>query len=281
MHLVFLVGCFDASPKKRSLEQVFLENVMIREKGLYVLMGTKPLCCFDIEDIYSDNRIIHAYKWHLRDNYSPSPISFEEFQTQHKIALPQLPVRLRFETLWNNWCKTINSSVSPCYRFIDRKSPFAHEVNFGLFINIPSAIYVLKKNYEQFLQITGITFDPMTILDEISDNDSVFWEKVFHSHYLMGLLYGFGDRNSFIFDWGARYNGFLKDQQGKTRFDELVLDENKPNVTPADLKLPLFASFSIDDPTLEIYKREQKEIIKRFKGRDFMIVTLTWLQSKR
>lgn len=275
VHLFFLIGCFNSSSSK-SFERLFLENVMIREKGLYVLMGTKPLSCFEVEDIYSENTVRSAYKNYLK-NKPVSPMNFEEFHKQYKQTLPKLPLRLRFETLWKHWCETKEGSISPCYRFVARKAPFNHEINFGLFINVPSTTYILKKNYESFSQITGISFDPITVIDEISDKNSLFWERVFHNHYLMGLLFGFGERNAFIFDWGAQHEAFLSDQQEVKLCDKRFIDENKSFISPRDLKLPLFGSFSINDPYLENYKKEQKQIINRFKRKDFVTVVMNWL----
>lgn len=275
LHLFFLIGC--SQPKSnKSLEQLFLENVMIREKGLYVLMGSKPLSCFEVKDIYSMSTAKFAYQQYQKENPN-SQISFEEFQKQRKSSLPQLPLRLCFEKLWNHWNEKINSSISPCYQFVSRKSPFNPEVNFGLFINVPSTTYVLKKNYDSFSEITGISFDPFTILNEISNNDSLFWERVFHSHYLMGLLFGFGERNAFFFDWGAQHNAFPPDQQRLELSDKRFVDENKTNVSCADLKLPLFGSFTIEDPCLEKYKNERNYILQQFKGKDFMTVVMQWL----
>lgn len=249
---------------------------MIREKGLYVLMGTKPLSCFEVEDIYSENAVRIAYKNYLKNQAVPA-MNFEEFQEQYKKTVPKLPLRLCFETLWKYWCETKADSISPCYRFVARRAPFNHEVSFGLFINVPSTTYILKKNYESFSQITGIPFDPNTIIDEISDNGSLFWEKVFHNHYLMGLLFGFGERNAFIFDWGSQHEAFLPDQQGIKFCDKRFIDQNKPHVSPKDLKLPLFGSFSLCDSNLENYKKEQKQIINRFKRKDFVTVVMDWL----
>lgn len=270
MHLVFLCNC--ASPEKTQ-KQLFLENVMIRECGLYVLMGSKPMCCFDIEDGFSDSHQKARYEKYLSnvDNSSIPPMSYDEFKQEHT-----LPFRLHHRVLWKDWNENKQSSISPCYKFVSRRAPFDQESELGYFINVPSTTHLLKKHYAFFAQITGIDFDMYQILNEISDNDSIFWEKTFQSHYLMGLLFGFGERNAFFFDWGVRNNSFPPAHRKK---GQEPANWSKSQVSCSDLKLPLYGVFLIDDASVKKYEKERKHIMKQLKGKDFVKVVETRLSG--
>ena len=134
----------------------------------------------------------------------------------------------------------------------------------------------MKKHYESFSQITGLSFDPSYIIEEMSDNNSVFWEKALQSHYLMGLLYGFGERNAFFFDWGAQHGVFPHAQ--KTSDQELI--GNIAHVSYSDLKLPLFGVYTLNDPVIKTYKKEREFIQKQLRRKDFMKTVLEWLSGQ-
>lgn len=272
IHLLFLLSC---SKPEKTPEVLFLENAMIREKGLYVLLGSKPMSSFYIEDAFSEAAEKSRYEKYLLEIHAKnsSPTNYEEFKKQHA-----LPLRLHYRELWNKWNDKMQASISPCYRFISRKAPFGHESDFGLFINVPRTTYILKEHHESFSQITGISFDPFKILDEISDNCSLFWEKAFQSHYLMGLLFGFGEMNAFFFDWGAKHNFFPYSQEIDIDQQPSVWD--KAHVSYFDLKLPLFGVYSINDSSLKNYRKERNYIMKQLKGKNFMKVVMEWLSGE-
>lgn len=66
------------------------------------------------------------------------------------------------------------------------------------FVNINKTILILKKHYSLFKKITEMDFDQKNIVYEI-EGPSIFWEKVFSSAELVGLLYGFGEKNVLFF----------------------------------------------------------------------------------
>lgn len=280
MHLIFLSSC---SKSEKSPEQFFLENVMIRHKGLYVLMGSKPMCCFDVEDPFSEKVKQRSYKNYIqnkqKDNSHEDPWTYEEYK-KHWAWNEDVSLRFHHGKLWDIWMEKKNPSVSKCFKFVKRRSPFDPDIDVGYFINVPSATYILKKNYDLFLQLTGIDFDPMTILDEVSHNDSVFWEKVFQTHQLVGLLYGFGERNSFFFDWGAKNDAFPPSPDKVILLDPRYVNEFTAKISYKDLKLPLFGTYTVEDPLMENYKKERKYILKELKGKDFVDTVMQWLAGQ-
>lgn len=150
----------------KSDECLFLENVMIRYGGLYVLMGSKPLIDFPI------------------DSYFPQSGNSRN------------PTRL-----WENWERIRKEYVGPYYRFgvvkLDSR-------RLGFFINIPTTIWTLKAHYQDFMEINGGPFDPERVVEEFGQENSSFWNQVFQSSYGNGLLLGYGTRNAFLFDYKSQ-----------------------------------------------------------------------------
>jgi hypothetical protein len=269
--LSLVLFCSGCSVAEKNEAQLFLENVMVREGGLYVLMGSKPMSTFAIDTGFpeTEEERERYYEKRVRDlkKYNPtaSPDSYEDFTEMCKNAVYRQNRRL-----WRTWEQSMKNRLSPQYKFAARRAFADHKE--GLFINVPSTIYVLKAHYTAFLRITGIRFNPDTILEEISDEDSPFWERTFESHYLTGLLFGYGERNAVCFDWAMRTRMSLpalkiEGQPNPNQLKEIIV---KRDIKPSDLKLPLFGVYSVDDPTIEKYRKERTYILKELKGGDFI-----------
>lgn len=272
----FLLFCCGCSNSEKSDERLFLENVMIRENGLYVLMGSKPMCNFPINHGYPETEEERKKSYEDALSKDGGENSYEDYENYSKDC--QKLVHLHHRRLWDAWQKKMQDYVALRYKFVSRKIPNG-DYEDGLFINIASTLYVLKSHYEDFAKIIGMHFDPNIILNEIGDNNSSFWEKAFQSHYLMGLLFGYGKRNAFLYNWGVE-SGIsipkvkIKDQRD---IDQIVEISFKKNVKLSDLRLPLFGVYSVDDSTIARYRKEREMIIQELNGRNFMEVVTQWL----
>ncbi len=257
---LFFYACSSA---EKSEIDLFLENVMIREKGLYVLMGSKPMSSFPIHNWIPETpkerkqhyeNLIHSLK---KENPESSLPTYEKFCEDGKKMS-----HLQYHCLWKAW-KTQVQHALPYYKFTERKTPFG-ESKEGLFINVLTTLCVLQTHYDSFAKITSMDFDPEKALTDLSNIDSRFWEKVFQSHYLTGLLFGYGERNAMCFDWESRLS--LPTQRiNEVDFDKIAENLSKKNLSPSDLQLPFFSIYSLDDPTLEQYKKEREHILKTLK----------------
>ncbi|MFZ0566258.1 MAG: hypothetical protein WAM28_08755 [Chlamydiales bacterium] len=250
---------------------------MIRNGGLYTLLGTKPMTEFDITDTLdkTEQEIAQSYeelKVSLREqkssNCSALP-TFEEYVKKCNLQREELKFG-DCKILWDTWLKTYGTVSTPTYKLIAWKGDFTA----GLFIHVPHLIYTLKKYYREFSQITGIQFDVDTILNSIEDKNSVFWRKVLTNHYLHGLLLGYGERNAYLFNW-VRKEALPLESVSILRFPELSrLNQHakqilKKKVSIDDLPIPYFVSFEINDEEIERYSKEQKKIISFMKDKDF------------
>lgn len=275
--LIFAVGC---SKGKKTEERLFLENVMIRNGGLYVLMGSKPMIDFPIDSGYPETaeecaEDYQEYRTRLKEEGSEASIlSYDQYS-----ALCNRSIHHHTRKLWEEWEKKMQEFVGPCYRFVALKTFSSTQKRIGLFLNVPNTLFVLKQYYPEFVQAAGAPFDPAQVIDEISNEDSPFWSRVFQSDsYVIGLLLGYGRRNSFVFDWESKNHLFLpRYSDVEKNIKALRMD----NIDVANLPLPGFCVFSLGDEMMENYKLQREQIIKEFRGKNFEEIVKQWLGMGR
>jgi hypothetical protein len=270
--LLLFCGC---SSSEKSSELLFLENVMIREAGLYVLMGSKPMSTFEIDAGFpeTEEEKKRYYRDYLRAQNSASKqslMSYEQFSKQCDNSL-----HFHYKHLWETWQAKMLQEVGPCYLFVARKNPYGERRKSGLFINVPHTLLTLKKYYQEFVEMNGAPFDPQQVLNEISDENSSFWEKAFHSNYTQGLLLGYGRKNAFAFSWQVENNIMA------SALPLLNEPTFKQDIAISDLQLPSVQVFSLGDEILETYKRERSQILDELKNKDFEAAVMQWLQKGR
>lgn len=136
-----------------------------------------------------------------------------------------------------------------------------------ILINVPETISVLTKHYEIFKQATGMEFEPIKVVLEAEDPDSLFWKRVFamENHLAKGLLYGFGLKNSLSFN--STYEISTDDPSIKT---------GKGSLT--NFRIPLFG-VAPGDKTAEKYREEKKIIEQIYRNQDMIQVTLQRLAN--
>ncbi len=268
--------------------KVFFEHLMIRERGLYTLLGSKPMTEFDV-DIGISNNVKDA-----REQWRKTPFLYQTTQDAHQV-ITDIEVEVTFEEhldywktnshlnhkqYWEYWSQIQADLMGKNFLMVVRGKP-TDDQRLGLFINVANTVFLLKKFKTQFEQETGVSFDPTTILTEIENLDSFFWDKVFHNHYLFGLVLGFGEKNSYLYHWADKN---LKPDQLQTICPNLlnieVVDDLffQKNLKISDLQLPLFGVYSIYDETLEQYRCERERIKQHFHGQDFVQLVLEHLK---
>ena len=239
-------------------------------------MGGRTRSSFPIEDSgfpETDEEMKQAYELYLSEinagHLKETPVSYKEFTDNCRSM-----VHLHHKRLWNTVKSKLENYVGPRYRFVVSRNPYGERRKCGLFINVPNTIIQLKRHYQEFAKLYGKPFDPETILDEISNEESDFWNKVFRSNYLLGILFGYGYQNSYEFDWRMR-NSFSTPRL-KVEGQELM-PLIKEKITIEDLRLPNISVYSVTDRKLKKYRKERKAIIKELKGKDFEKTIKAWL----
>ncbi len=233
-----------------------MEYLLLREGGVFVLFGSKPI-------VHSGLCVISEKKLLQTSNKMPK-ISTDKI---HKI-------KLNFEIKgWENVKDRIKLSK---YLLILKK----HE-SVGLadvyFVNIANTTKVLEEYHDIFKKRLGFDFDPLTIVHELKNTNSRFWENVKKDLVLQGLVFGYGKKNSFLFEtWVKNENDSLKiknfEKIGfKTTNDHLI--DATVKVDYQNFPLPVFRSL-LNDPTLVKYKKEREQIIEIYNKNDPLKITL-------
>ncbi|MCB1110686.1 MAG: hypothetical protein KDK64_06850, partial [Chlamydiia bacterium] len=177
---------------------------------------------------------------------------------------------------WNNNNLPINSQA---YILTARASNCSGRL-MGVFVNVPNMIYILSLNHKLFEKETGVSFDPKFIVEEIGSNTSEFWNSVFENHYLLGILLGYGEKNSFIFNWKVEASMDFQELPFERKNEDCEKSgvvRYKRKVNTRDLPLPQFVYFGIYDEEIEKYKRERDLIVIEFEGKKFKSKVLEYL----
>lgn len=297
---LILISSTYSLPNQKEDCTIFLENLMIREGGLYTLLGSKPMTLFNVTDTIdaSEEGLAQSYAEAKEfsekakedpEHYHVSGSTMPDYDTYKKECLTNYNSMIftHKKKMWEAWLIYSKHFSNSTYKLFSR--PLSREkanIEVGLFINVPQALHILKKYRIEFCQITGMEFDTDKILDSIEDKGSFFWDRVLTNHYLLGLLLGYGEKNAYLFDW-VRKNSLLLQSVSILRFPELSslnLDTKqimKKNVTINDLPIPYFVSFEINDKEIERYTQEREKIIDFLKDKDFVAFALNCLDSKR
>ena len=251
----------------REIVDDFLRHVAISELGVYTILGSKPMSWFHIPQVQPIDELKERYEAMPED--FRKKISIEKFNTNKQIA--------ELREICKKW-KEIQ------YKYVGEHFAihFDEEMRSGTLVNIPLAIYALRKYYQDFFSVVGSEFDPTIAAKEIGNNSSEFWKIIKKNHYLKGLLFGFGEKNSKFFQWEleksisfpfrvASYNSpWLK----KRRFRYVMGEKIE------DLDIPQFIVYQPVDETVEKYLLEKERIIQIYKKRDFAETTVAFLKGE-
>ncbi len=196
-----------------------------------------------------------------------------------------------FEETWKVWEEKLKTLPIKRFLFIERKigiPPNLQTNRYVYFINIAETAKVLKQHYSLFKDYVGFDFDPLSVVFEIEDPNSPFWNAIWKTEFtdqnicLMGILFGYGLENSYCFSWHYVSEKNLKE----ATFIEAFLKQWKPTTPDETLKqfnpphsffLPAYVSFAISDSQLEQYKREYDKIRDVYQRSDIIECTMKQL----
>jgi len=138
------------------------------------------------------------------------------------------------------------------------------------FVNIFETALTIQENYDLFKRAVGFDFDPLQVVFDLEDESSEFWNKIKgceHS-YLWGLLYGFGEKNTWGYFWKGRHIinaqthakeiGFADTISKQFRCKKMPSPTEKNAFSVSKFPLPPFASFSKRDPIVTQYEKERE-----------------------
>lgn len=246
-------------PKKDRAEK-FLKYLLIEEYGLYTLLGSKPMIIFGVVPILDEHekRILHSTQIPL----------FRE-----KIPLKKYrPTAEDSRMLWNDWKEVESHYLGDEFRIIEDETN-----HVAVFMKIPAVIFILDKYYDDFSKITEQSYTPSEAVYSIGNGNDPFWNKIKKNHYLFGLLLGFGEKNSRLFQ-------LERDQKKlypfRTSSSPRLMAKGAHELTVEDLRLPVFITYQAVDHQVEQFKLERQKFIEMYQGRDFFELTADLLKGK-
>lgn len=234
----------------------FFKDIMLEEGAIFTLCGSKPLTIIPVS-LYSDEEM-QAFFDQMSDEEKKNAVIVEDYD------LPQN---------WEKWERIHDRFPTTKFLFFKKEDIDCDKVVYIYFVNILETIKVLKENYTVFRQETGLDFDPHHEVFDM-EKGSEFWDQAHNNSVLMGLLYGFGPKNSFCFR--DKYKGHDEADKPAQSLDSYFSDvHNFGTASVTNFPLPIFASFSDSkDEVIERYKMERVEIQKEYERHDFLDLTL-------
>jgi len=246
------------------LEERALKEIMIRNDGIYTLLGSKPVVFFSLSGKSME-------EWVLRSYYDDLPETLKERFPFEEVFNYISPWKL-----WKIWMDKWEATSVHEGRYL-----FFRKDLFGYFVNTKEVICILSRHYDDFAKAYGEDFDPLQVTFEMPDTNSKFWNALEGNHYLWGLLLGYGEKNAYLFSLVQK--GILPDLSVRTEpLEEKINQEMLHKAIDGmldmkDLALPGYKSYFYFDQTMNQYKEERKKIIEIYSGKDFYKLTLSYL----
>lgn len=247
---------------ERSLVDDFINYTMVRYSGVYTLFGLKPITEFDIQ-------YLPPTEEERQQIYNGLTVK-EKKEIPYEDFILKSPWGHSTKDQWKAFEKEIKKiDLKDCFFVETRYNYEDKNVNCLLFVHRPSLIKLLDCHRNRFEKYLG-KFNAAEKVSELKNGGSKFWDKIFkeRNHFLLGLVLGFGETNSRLFD--EEFNGNKKsfDQ----RVDHTSLEELKKilkdDISIEDLCIPQFISYQEEDDLVNDYKKAREKIIERLKGKD-------------
>lgn len=303
---------FDLTAEEHLWLEKFFRYFMLHETAIYTLAGSKPLtemilCYEDTPEGQLREEKREEYIYFLLNRNNERDMKFYEklspLEKEEKARLiDDKDFIHNIEDLWNKWEK-IQHRFPLKKRFLLVKKERPKEDWKELFPNY-TAIYdiflvdmvktalVIQENYELFRQAVGYDFDPLEIVFELENEKSKFWDKIhgkdaWRYSYLWGFLYGFGKENTFTHFWKSRHLRATNCSEKEKLFAASIKKwpscknrtafTDKNAFTLSNFTIPVFNSFTENDPVVAKYEAERENIRQLYKGKDFVAYTLELL----
>ena len=279
-----------SSEQERLILDKFFRYLLLNESGIYTLVSSKPIT--EGQFFYEEDNEKKKLHWDklseeekrerilLINRDKPEDMSFyknlpKEIKKK-AIILRDRDYILDQSQVIKNWDVIEKIPLSANYILKREKLELSTEegpIPFYniFFVNVLETALLLQKNYELFRNVVGFDFDAMSVVLELKEEKSEFWDKLEESKnsLLWGLLYGFGDKNSFVFQWKHNEKYGLSNVLQTFSYEEFI-----PNPTIKNFPIPTFVSFFKDDPVVDHYKKERDKIQKLYEGKNFLDFSL-------
>ena len=273
-------SCSQREAKDTARWNEFYVRFLFIESAAFTLHGSKPMT-----ELILDHRAKEE-KERSRKEYL-SKLSQEEktsLKAQKKI---EWEPKYDFEETWRLWENSLDKERMQ--KYIIAHFPIkGSQLDFVYIVNVMETATIIHKNYFLFQKYVGFDFDPLEIVFDILNEDSLFWNHILNSEQttpevvcLMGILFGYGFENSYpyslIFDdtregLSKEFTTYLLQQILNT-----PIPINIKQFSPKEFMIPGFRTFSAYSPQKAKYEQEKTEIISYYNKKDLAHATLQLL----
>ena len=276
--LIFTFSCSQPKNKEPDKWDEFYTRLLFIESVSFTIHGSKP-----ITEIILDHRGKEEKEEERNKNLGR--FSKKERKKIEAQGIKWNP-KYDFEDSWRIWELNLKKDLIKNYLVVHFPVN-ASDFDFVFFVNIIETSKVIQKNYPLFRKYVDFDFDPLEVVFDISNKESIFWNEIFNGEKsqekicLIGILFGYGLENSYPYSLL-----FHKNKTGRigefasNLFNQVVSIEGFHKIkyiSPSKFEIPGFKSFSNPDYIIEKYQKE-KEIIKNlYKGKNVEAVTMNSL----
>ena len=245
----------------------FFKDLLFEEEAAFTLFGDKPMVV----------SLLYYY-------------TEEEFRTFYE-ALPEAAKKKTqmthydYAENWSKWEKI--KDRFPIYNYLFCKRPFSEDkkIYYGFFVNIVETALAIQENYEDFRRVVGYDFHPFNEVFTIKDENSIFWKAVLKNHALQGILFGFGKKNSYLFQWMVDKDDQDVNKEWIQNYLLAQISDQSPQYGTASIdnfSLPIFRYYASEENNslLTKYHQQRKRIKLFYKKEDFLDATLSKLTSQ-
>ncbi len=297
-------------------EHLWLEKIfryfMLHETAVYTLVGSKPLTGMvltydEITEETSREQNKEEYFYFLLNRSNEKDMEFynslSPLEKKEKAYLiNDKNFIYNIADLWDKWEKIQDRfNIKKKFLLVKKERPKNewkdlfpdYKAMYDIyFVDVFKTAFVIQENYELFKQAVGYDFDPFKIVLELENENSNFWDKItgkgaWQYSHLWGLLYGFGKENSFLHRWNNRHIRQIdcddREKYVATSIKKWSSSKNRPTFSDnnafniSNFTIPIFFSYTENDPIVIKYEIERKKIKKLYKGKDFVSFTLELL----
>lgn len=273
---LFLIGCSKEHTKKNSSPGTtpisitlseeerqwmdkFFNDLLLESPAMYTIFGTKPMSGITIisasEEEWVESTKMYWQNVEEKEKNKVIQSTLEQYR--------ECDLAVNWER-WVAWKK--NHPESP---FLFVKYPTDSKNLFNAYvINAREVVCTMQKYYSLFARELGRDFDPLTETLDFENPDSPFWNAVFKNHLLQGILYGFGEKNAYLFNQEKQ----LAERQECPSATHPIEEEETSSIET--IRLPIFRSYDLPlekDPVIVKYKKERDLIRTKLKKKNLTI----------
>ena len=221
--------------------------LVLHEGFGYTLFGTKPLSC--VSFIKDTSFLIDSV-------FEPNSYAISR-------------------VYWSTWKKFFPNLYFNNFIFVENFSSRVFQVYL---VNKKLCLKIIKEHVSDFQNILKINKSPKEILNHIIQSKNIFNNGLCRSHYLMGLLFGYGKKNAMAFE-----KTYVKKQYFYKALQPFTHEENSD---PIIMPLPQFVVTMYSEEDMaeakrlrRAYNRQRNYILKNYEEGNFLEITLEKLQE--